>query len=182
MLSLKQYLQLDEGNELQQRVNKHLAKGHSIGTVSPEGPHTDTPEKTKAAHAKLRSDLEASRKSGKISGWSGPHKGQYQYGSGSHQVSHEGAYVVHHHDHKEMVSHLKKLGNEHNQETTMHVKPSGEAHYSHLNRSSQKGREEPKGKIHYNVPLVQDEGNTKMKRGKTSFTVHNKPPPEPSKD
>jgi hypothetical protein len=174
MLSLKQYLQLDEGNELQQRIHKHLAKGHSVGTISPEGPHTDTPQKVKSAHEKMKSDLEASRKAGHISGWSGPHQGQYQYGSGSHEVAKEGAYIVHHHDHQGMVNHLKKLGNEHNQETTMHIKPSGEAHYSHLNRSSRKGEEEHKGKVHYNIPLVKDEGNTKMRRGKTSFTVHNK--------
>jgi hypothetical protein len=169
MLTLIQFL--NEGNEAQQRINKHLTKGHSVGTISPEGPHTETPEKTKAAHAKMKSDLDSARKSGHISGWSGPHKGQYQYGSGKHDVAKEGAYVVHHSDHEQMVKHLKKIGNEHNQETIMHVKSDGNAHYSHLNRSEKKGEEEHKGKMHYNMPLKQGGGNTKMKGGKTSFTV-----------
>ena len=43
MLSLKQYIV--EGNPLQQKVNKHISQGRSIGAVSPEGAHTDTPEK-----------------------------------------------------------------------------------------------------------------------------------------
>ena len=113
MLSLKQYIV--EGNPLQQKVNKHLASGHSIGAVSPEGPHTDTPEKKKAAHAEMQKDLDHAHKSGHIGGWSGPHKGEYQYG-GEHEVSHEGSYLVHASEkgkegHNKMVHALKKVGN-----------------------------------------------------------------------
>jgi hypothetical protein len=174
VLSLKQFIV--EGNEIQQRVNKHLTKGRSVGTISPEGPHTDTPEKTAAAHKQMQGHLEAARKAGHIGGWSGPHKGQYQYGSGAKDVAKEGAYVVHskggekeHHD--SLVHHLKKIGNEHKQESVMHVKPSGEASYHHLDRSDKKGSEQHLGKMHYNRPLKQGGGNTQMKKGGHSFTV-----------
>jgi hypothetical protein len=45
-----------------------------------------------------------------------------------------------------MVKHLKKIGNEHNQETIMHVKSDGNAHYSHLNRSDKKAKKSIKVK------------------------------------
>lgn len=169
MLSFQQFI--IEGNEVQQRIHKQLVRGHSVGTISPEGPHTDTPAKKKASHVQMRSDLEQARKEGHISGWSGPHKGQYQYGSGAHEVAKEGAYVVHHYHHGDMVKKLKELGNKHNQETIMHVAPSGEAHYSHLNRSEKRGEEQHMGRMHYNKPLKQGGGNTQLKHGKTSFTV-----------
>jgi hypothetical protein len=171
---------LDEGNELQQKVNKHISKGVSVGAVSPEGKHTNTPEKMKAAHAKIKTDLEASRKSGHIGGWSGPHKGQYRYG-GEHEVSHEGSYLVHAKSadkkhHGNMLGALKKVGNVHKQETILSVRGNRgnasdkNAHWHHLNNSKTKGQKEDKGKLKYNQPLAQDTGRTQMKGSTQSFT------------
>lgn len=177
MQSFKDFL--SEGNQLQQKINKQLSRGNSVGTISPEGPHTNTAEKKSAAHSKIKSDLESARKSGHIGGWSGPHSGQYQYGSGSHEVAKEGSYITHssgstpeHHD--KLLHTLKKLGNAHNQESVLNIKSSGEGSYHHLDRSERKGKVDNIGKTHYNVPLGIEGGNTKLKGSKTRDMKSNK--------
>ena len=180
MLSFKQHTQLDEGNVLQQKVNKHVSQGRSIGALSPEGSHTDTPEKLKAAHHEMRSDLEKARKAGHIGGWSGPHKGEYRYASdsGEEHVGHEGSYMVHakeagkeHHD--KMVHALSKIGDKHKQQSVLSVNHEGSAKWHHLENSPKKGQIEDKGKLKYNKPLEKDkvEGRTKFKSGH-SFTSY----------
>jgi hypothetical protein len=178
MLSLKQYIV--EGNPLQQKVNKHLASGHSIGAVSPEGPHTDTPEKKKAAHAEMQKDLDHAHKSGHIGGWSGPHKGEYQYG-GEHEVSHEGSYLVHASEkgkegHNKMVHALKKVGNKHKQESILAVHhKSHEGSWHHLDASAKSRKVENQGKVHYNVKVKPGEekgkGRTRLGANQT-FTAY----------
>ena len=190
MQSFKQYIQLDEGNPLQQKVNKHVSQGRSIGAVSPEGAHTDTPEKLKHAHSEIKKDLEHARKSGHIGGWSGPHKGEYQYKSdeGTEKVSHEGSYLVHaKHEgaegHKKMVHSLSGIGNKHKQETVLSVHhKTQDANWHHLNNSPKKGEVEHKGKLHYNVkvnPNAESDAEKEKGRGRTvlkgsshSFTSH----------
>jgi len=188
MLSLKEYLivsdektvQLDEGNLLQQRVNKHLTKGISIGAISPEGPHTDTTEKLHDAHKQIKSDLESARESGHIGGWSGPHKGQYRYGSSPHEVAKEGSYIVHAADsnkesHHNMVNALKHIGNKHNQESVLSVNAKKSANWHYL-KGEKEGKKEYQGKLKYNKALTYDEkrqegtGRTEMKKGGHSFT------------
>lgn len=181
MYSLKQFIA--EGNILQQRVNKHLSTGSSIGAVSPEGPHTDTPEKKKLAHSEIQKDLEHARKSGHIGGWSGPHKGEYQYG-GEHDVSREGSYLVHaaekgEEGHKKMVNALKNVGNKHKQESILSIHhKSHEGSWHHLNSSDKAGQEENKGKLHYNIKvdpkdtMQKGAGRTKMKGTQHTFTTY----------
>jgi len=173
MKTLKQYI--TEGNELQQRINKHVGKGVSVGAVSPEGSHTDTPEKLKAAHHEIKKDLEAARKAGHIGGWSGPHKGQYQYG-GTHEVAHESSYLVHasgegEEHHKKMVGALSHIGNKHKQESVLSVNKNKEGHWHHLEKSAKKGESEYQGKLKYDKPLAKDTGRTQMKKGGHSFTT-----------
>jgi hypothetical protein len=173
MKTLKQYI--TEGNELQQRINKHISKGVSVGAISPEGSHTDTPEKLKAAHKKIQSDLDNARKEGHIGGWSGPHKGQYQYG-GTHEVAHESSYVVHaagegDEHHKKMVNALSKIGNEHKQESVLSVNKEKKGHWHYLSKSDKPGKAEYQGKLKYNKPLAQGTGRTQMKKGGHSFTT-----------
>lgn len=179
MLTFKGFL--TEGNPLQQKVNKHLKTDHSIGAVSPEGAHTDTPEKKKAAHAEIQKDLESAKKSGHIGGWSGPHKGEYQYG-GEHEVSHEGSYLVHAAEkgkegHNKMVHALKNVGNKHKQESILavhHATHTGSWH--HLDASAKKGQVENQGKVHYNVKVKPGEergkGRTRMKGTDHTFTAY----------
>lgn len=172
MLEFKQFI--TEGNELQQKVNKHVSQGVSVGAVSPEGSHTENPENRKAAHAEIKNDLESARKAGHIGGWSGPHKGQYQYG-GEHEVSHEGSYLVHasgegKEHHERMVGALSKIGNKHKQESVLSVSGEKKANWHHLNASAKKGETEYRGNLKYNVPLSQKSpGRTQMKKG-GSFT------------
>lgn len=173
MLSFRQFL--TEGNELQQKVNKHLAKGVSIGAVSPEGSHTDSPEKLASAHAEIKGHLEKARKEGHIGGWSGPHKGQYQYG-GSHEVAKEGSYLVHAagdkpEHHEKMVGALKKIGNAHKQESILSINRQKEGHWHHLDASSKAGTSEYQGKVKYDRPLAHETGRTQMKKGTHSFTT-----------
>lgn len=173
MKSLIQFI--NEGNELQQKVNKHITKKVSVGAVSPEGSHTDTPEKKKAAHAELKKDLESQRKAGNIGGWSGPHKGQYQYG-GANEVSKEGSYLVHakgekERHHNRMVKTLSKIGNKHKQETILSLDKKKEGHWHHLDKSAKKGEKEYQGKLKYDKPLEKDTGRTEMKKGGHSFTT-----------
>jgi len=173
MLNFRQFI--TEGNELQQRINKHVSNGVGVGAISPEGAHTSTPEKKKGAHEQIRNDLESARKSGHIGGWTGPHKGQYQYG-GEHEVSHEGSYIVHaagntDEHHKTMVGALSRIGNKHKQESVLSVDKEKNANWHHLDASEKKGQTEYKGKLKYNVPLSQKSpGRTLMKRGSGSFT------------
>lgn len=174
MLTFKTYI--TEGNLLQQRIHKHLSSGKSVGAISPEGPHTDTPEKKKNAHKEIRKDLEHARKHGHIGGWSGPHKGEYQYGSGSHDVAREGSYLVHsaghsEEHHKNMVKSLSHIGNKHNQESIFSADHKGQSHWHHLKASPKSGEKEFKGTIHYDVKLKKSEGRTSMKRGGHSFTT-----------
>ena len=173
MLTFNQFL--IEGNELQQRVNKHLAKGVSIGAVSPEGAHTDTKEKLASAHADIKKHLDSARKAGHIGGWSGPHKGQYQYG-GKDEVAKEGSYLVHaagdkpeHHEH--MVNALKKIGNAHKQESILSINKNKEGHWHHLDKSAKSGEKEYQGKVKYDKPLSHETGRTEMKKGGHSFTT-----------
>ena len=174
MMSFKDYLV--EGNELQQKVNKHISKGVGIGTISPEGKHTDNKEKKAAAHSDIRADLEAARQAGHIGGWSGPHKGQYRYG-GESDVSHEGSYIAHaksdsddHHD--QMMNKLKEIGNKHKQEAVMSVNAkTKEGHWHYLKNSSQEGKKESQGKLTYNRPLKKDTGRTQLKKSPHSFTT-----------
>ena len=172
MQSLKQFI--SEGNELQQRINKHIVRGESVGAISPEGSHTDTPEKLKAAHSQMKQDLEAARKAGKIGGWSGPHKGQYQYG-GHNEVAHESSYVVHaagheqeHHDN--MVKALSEIGNKHKQESVLSVDRNKKAQWHYLNKSDKPGTASDQGKLAYNRPLARDTGRTQLKGSSQSFT------------
>lgn len=191
MLSLKEFIvdsvvQIDEGNLLQQRVNKHLAKGVSIGAVSPEGPHTDSPEKLKSAHDTMKNDLESARKSGHIGGWSGPHKGEYKYlrdpsDRSTEDISHESSYLVHAKDesqssHHNMIKSLKNIGSKHNQESVLSVDAKKKANWHYL-KGEKEGTREYKGKVHYDLPTRAATktdpgrpGRTELKRGGHSFT------------
>lgn len=171
---------LEEGNLLQQRVNKHLAKGVSIGAVSPEGPHTDSKESLQDAHKQIKTDLESARISKHIGGWSGPHRGQYRYGSNPHEVAKEGSYIVHATDsskdsHHRMVAALKHIGTKHNQESVLSVNAKKSANWHYL-KGEKEGKEEYQGKLKYNRPLTYDEkkqegtGRTELKKGGHSFT------------
>lgn len=173
MLSFNQYL--IEGNLLQQRVNKHLSKGVSIGAVSPEGAHTQSKEAHDKAHADIKGHLDAARKAGHIGGWSGPHKGQYQYG-GKDEVAKEGSYLVHAagnkpEHHEKMVGALKKIGEKHKQESILSINKEKEGHWHHLSASSKSGDREYQGKVKYDKPLSHETGRTEMKKGGHSFTT-----------
>ena len=186
MLSLKEYYntielnQLNEGNELQQRVNKHITKGVSIGAISPEGPHTDTPEKLEHAHKVMKLDLEAARKGGHIGGWSGPHKGQYKYDDSPDSVAKESSYLVHaknshENSHHTMVGALSRIGEKHNQESVLSVSADKSAKWHYL-KGEHAGKTENKGKMKYDRELKYNKetgegtGRTEMKKGGHSFT------------
>lgn len=166
---------LSEGNTLQQRVNKHVTHGVSIGAVSPERSE-HSPEQKKKGHAEIKKDLESARKSGHIGGWSGPHKGQYKYAEGEHDVANEGSYIVHAagntaEHHKKMVSALSKIGNKHGQESVLSVGgKSKSAKWHHLSSSPKSGETESQGKLKYNKPLETGGGRTKLKGSSQSFT------------
>ena len=164
----------DLGNLLQQRVNKHVSRGVSVGAISPEGPHTDTKEKLANAHNEMKSDLEKARQAGHIGGWSGPHKGQYRYGDSPDEVAHESSYIVHaagkgKESHNNMVNSLSKIGRKHNQESVLSVNSKKKATWHYL-KGEKEGKNEYQGKLKYDRPLAKDTGRTELKRGGHSFT------------
>jgi len=164
---------LDESNLLQQRVNKHISKGVSVGAISPEGPHTNTKEKLEQAHKVIKSDLEEARKAGHIGGWSGPHKGQYKY-EDSNDVDSESSYLVHavhpgENAHHRMVGALSRIGIKHNQESVLSINANKEAKWHYL-KGEKEGKSEDRGTLRYNRELKGGSGQTAMKRGNQSFT------------
>ena len=94
MLTFSEYLQ-----EVRlSRLARSLDKGDSVVTVSPERGDMDKSARA-AAHAKMQGRLSREQKKGRISSWSGPHKGEYQYadpkpGEKSSGVSKEGSYEI----------------------------------------------------------------------------------------
>jgi hypothetical protein len=169
--------EIAEGNQNQQKINKKLSSGKSLGFISHEGPHNEgNPAQRKADERTLRTDLESARKAGHIGGWSGPHKGQYKYASGPKDVAKEKSYIIHSagstKEHHAQLRHtLKALGNKHNQESVLDVHPSGKASLSHLKRSPKTGQKERMGTLTHNKELTTGSGNTGFKKGSGSVTA-----------
>jgi hypothetical protein len=168
---------LTEGNANQKRVNKHLSAGRSIGIVSHEGPHTDTPARKSAAETHIKSHLEAAKKAGHIGGWSGPHKGQYKYADGPKDIAKEGSFVVysagHSKEHHETLKKtIKHIGNVHNQESVLTAHPKDGAKLHFLKRSPRPNTTRHLGGIAHNKELTTGSGNTEFKKGKSITTKH----------
>jgi len=183
---------LSEGNVLQQRFNKWLSKGITIGMISPETSQysgelriSDDEDKNKAnAKLKIKDDLRDAVSSGLIGGWSGPNTGIYQPEPDS-DVYPEESYIVHAIDSSKektdaMIQTLKSIGKKYGQESIMVVLPNGSSYWLYLRDAydydtnevkHKKGSIVGKGKLHYNVPLHarQDiQGRTELVKSKPS--------------
>lgn len=165
--------EIAEGNQNQQRINKKMTSGKSLGFVSHEGSHNqDNPAQKKADEHRLRSDLESARKAGHIGGWSGPHKGQYKYDAGQGDVSKEKSYIVHSAGstkahHKQMEKTLKAVGSAHNQESVLTTHPTGKTSLHYLKT----GKKQHMGTMAHNKDLTTGSGNTAFKKGSGSVTA-----------
>jgi len=183
-----------EGNVLQQRFNKFLSNGISVGMISPEAgeylvkelkvgktgdPDTDNAIDKKNAKKVIPKDLESARSQGLIGGWSGPNVGVYQPDPEA-DVYPEDSYIVHAVDSSEektelMIETLKEIGTKYNQESIMYVYPNGESYWFYLKDSwdgkHKQGEIVSKGKLHYDVPLHARgdiQGRTELVKGRPS--------------
>lgn len=171
MKSFLQYLKetLEEGNKLWRNVEKPLASGKEIGTVSYERGGMSGKDK-KAARKSMEADLQRLRKSGAIGGFKKA-KGRYQYAepkAGEDDgVAKEKSYVVKQGEGKKgkrFAKILKALGNRYGQESTMRVKSDKSAEYQYGD-----GKVADQGKVVYNRPLKTGGGDTTL--GGQSFTT-----------
>jgi hypothetical protein len=171
MLSFKEFLIEISLN----RVKKTLSGGDPIGTVSPEreGQNRDTRKK---GHKTMQAALGRESKKGMVS-WSGPHRGRYQYDSGKGDVEKEGSYVVRPGKHRRAKKNfhriLTHIGKNAEQESVLKAKghkgknAAGAFHYT---SGPKKGKSQALGHIKYNQPPKENEGDTKLKGRKSSFT------------
>lgn len=180
MLSFIEYIQ-----EVRlSRIAKTIEGGGTVGTVSPERDYMN-PEQKAAAHSKIQSRLKREQKKGRISSWSGPHGGDYQYadpkpGEKKSGLSREGSYVVRAEPgskaHKRFGGTIRQLGRSFGQESVFVAKKKGKKAKGHLayTGGENKGKVEPKGEIRYNRPLRKDTGRTTLKHSASSFTAGGK--------
>lgn len=174
MITFLQYLA--EGNPLL-KVHKALAKGHPVGTISPETKNTTTRATRKAAHKAIQADLRRLSDKGLLS-FSGPHKGQYRYDADA-EPSKEGSYVLKPGNHPKARHQfhriITRLGRKYDQESILKVRKKSEGQQPtgalHITKGNRLGKSDSLGKIHYNQPLGKGEGNTQFKGKSASFTV-----------
>jgi hypothetical protein len=128
----------------------------------------------KEAHAKIEKDLQHLRTIGAIKGWKSA-AGRYKYDSGEKDIAKEKSYVVRSGDNPKKSRHfmdiIKALGNRHGQESIMGIDKNKKAEYSYLKASESPGKTKDMGKVHYNVPLKKDGGDTAFKKTQ-SFTAY----------
>jgi len=181
MLSFIEFLnkQLDEVKL--SRLSRSVEKGDTLVTLSPERGTMSGSEKD-AAHAKMQSRLSREQKKGRISSWSGPHKGEYQYsdpkpGEKGSGVSKEGSYEVRFAKGTEAGKRAggtaRQLGKSFGQESITHTKKggSGEAKMRLVYTGGEsKGKVDRLGKLRYNRPMTTGSGRTALKGG-GSFTA-----------
>ena len=165
---------LNEGNPVQQRFNKWLDRGYTLGMISPESTHDHMVKAHKGsiplAHEKMVKGLYYGRKANEILGWTGPHAGQYVYNPGDSsdpsedqplEVGQEGSYIViptgtDEESVQKMIRFLKKLGNAFFQESVMIITPDKQTKYIYLKRRmpDKADQEYEVGKAHYNKELA----------------------------
>lgn len=166
------------------RIARTIEKGGTVGTVSPERDNM-SPEQKSDAHKKMQDRLSREQKKGRISSWTGPHGGDYQYadpkpGERKSGVSREGSYVVRADPgskaHKRFGGTIRQLGKSFDQESVFVAKKKGKKAKGHLayTGGEQKGKVDPKGEIRYNRPLKKDTGRTTLKHSGSSFTAGGK--------
>lgn len=175
MLSLREFIKLDEANQNQQRVNKHLDRGEMLGMVSAERGNMDASQRKKAGD-KLARQLNRLRKRGKIGGYSGRHDGRYQYADpkpGESGIAAEKSFLAHSKGRSKTAKQnfkrsMKTLAQKHGQESYMTISPGnrrGRYKYTKGKKS------EDSGKISYNQKLTTGGGDTKLKGSGQSFTT-----------
>lgn len=163
------------------RIAGTIEKGGTVGTISPER-DTMSPEEKSTAHSKIQSRLSREQKKGRISSWSGPHGGDYQYsdprpGEKKSGVSREGSYIVRAEPgskaHKRFGGTIRQLGKSFDQESVFVAKKKGKVAKGHLayTGGENKGKVDPKGEIRYNKPMRTGSGRTTLKHSASSFTA-----------
>lgn len=177
MLSFIEYIQ-----EVRlSRIAGALEKGDTVATLSPERGDMSKEQKV-AAHSKMQARLSREQKKGRVTSWSGPHKGEYQYSDPkpeekSSGVSKEGSYEVRFAKGtkagKRAGGTARQLGRAFGQESITHSKkgPSGKAKMRLVYTGGEsKGKVEKLGSLRYNKPMTTGSGRTKLKSG-GSFTA-----------
>lgn len=165
---------LNEGNPVQQKFNKWLERGYTLGIVSPESTEEHMLKahegSTPLAHKKMVKGLYYGKKANEILGWTGPHAGQYVYNPEADSnpsedqplhVGQEGSYIViptgtDEESVQKMIRFIKKMGNAFFQESVMIITPDRQTKYIYLKRRvpHKADQEDPIGKAHYNKPLA----------------------------
>ena len=169
MLTFRQFLK-----EISlKRVQKSLAKGEPLGTVSPErGGNRAT---RKSRHKAIQADLKREGDKGMVS-WSGPHKGRYKYMSDK-EPSKEGSYVIRPGKHPKARENfhriLTHLGKKYDQESVLKIRKHGKEASGalHFTTGPEKGKSVSLGHVKYNKDLTTGSGDTKLKGKKSSFTL-----------
>lgn len=182
MLSFFEFLQEQNLEEVKaSRIARSLEKGDTVVTVSPERGDMSKEQRHKA-HGEMQSRLSREQKKGRVTSWSGPHKGEYQYsdpkpGEKSSGVSKEGSYEVRFAKGTKAGKYAGKtgrgLGKSFGQESITHSKKggSGKAKMRLVYTGGQsKGKVDTLGSLRYNRPMTTGSGRTKLKRG-GSFTA-----------
>lgn len=177
MLSFSQYLKEVKLS----RIAGSLSKGDTVVTVSPERGDMDKEQKS-AAHAKMQGRLSREQKKGRITSWSGPHKGEYQYsdpkpGEKSGGVSKEGSYEIRFAKGskagKRAGGTARQIGKSFGQESITHSKKGGSGKEKMrlvYTGGENKGKVDTLGTLRYNRPMTTGSGRTKLK-GSGSFTA-----------
>ena len=165
---------LNEGNPVQQKFNKWLERGYTLGIISPESTNEHM---TKAhegsiplSHEKMVKGLYYGKKANEILGWTGPHAGQYVYNIDSSSdpsedqplhLGQEGSYIViptgtDEESVQKMIRFIKKIGNAFFQESVMIITPDRQTKYIYLKRRvpHKADQEDHIGKAHYNKELA----------------------------
>ena len=159
MLSLKQYLQLDEGNPLA-KLYKHKQEGRHFAVLSAQRtPDEATPEENKKRHEELKKKLTAQGYAHKeVEGhWEGTKEK-------SIMVHAKGSGTEHG---KQLYSDMKKHGEHYNQDSIFyHDHNGGKVHGTNETGWPGKGQTKPMGQLRYNKPDSAYQTETKPKSDK----------------
>ena len=177
MLSFSQYLKEVKAS----RIAGALSKGDTVVTISPERGDMSK-EQRSAAHGQMQARLKREQQKGRVSSWSGPHGGEYQYadpkpGEKSSGVSKEGSYEVRFAKGSKAGKYAGKtgrqLGKSFGQESITHSKKGGSGDPKMrlvYTGGENKGKVDTLGKLRYNRPMTVGSGRTSLKGG-GSFTA-----------
>jgi hypothetical protein len=162
------------------RITRSLERGDDVVTLSPERGDMSKEQKS-SAHKKMQSRLSREQKKGRVTSWSGPHSGEYQYADPkpgeAGGVSKEGSYEVRFAKGSKAGKYAGKtgrqLGKSFGQESITHSNkgPSGKAKMRLVYTGGEnKGRVDKLGNLRYNRKMTTGSGRTRLKSG-GSFTA-----------